>query len=57
MSEIIMQKITLEDVSLLSEIAKKTFYDTFTGTCTENDMQLFLDQYYNENILAEELKG
>ena len=57
MSEIIMQKITLEDVSLLSEIAKKTFYDTFTGTCTEYDMQLFLDQYYNEIILAAELKN
>ncbi len=55
MSEIIMQKITLEDVSLLSEIAKKTFYDTFTGTCAEDDMQLFLDRYYNENILTEEL--
>ncbi len=50
-----MRRITLKDVPALSFIAKKTFYDTFTGTCTEDDMADFLEKYYNENTLAEEV--
>lgn len=55
MQEIKMRRITLEDVPALSFIAKKTFYDTFTGTCTEDDMNHFLEQYYNETTLAKEV--
>jgi GNAT superfamily N-acetyltransferase len=55
MQEIKMRRITLEDVPALSFIAKKTFYDTFTGTCTEDDMVHFLEQYYNETSLANEV--
>ena len=47
----------MEDVPALSVMAKKTFYDTFTGTCTEDDMQHFLKKYYEEPILAEELNS
>lgn len=56
MVEITMRRITLEDVPALSFMAKKTFYDTFTGTCTEDDMNYFLEKYYNENVLANEVK-
>ncbi len=56
MVEITMRRITLEDVPALSFMAKKTFYDTFTGTCTEDDMNHFLQKYYNENVLASEVK-
>ncbi len=55
MQKIKMRRITLEDVSALSSIAKNTFYDTFTGTCTEDDMAHFLEQYYNESTLAKEV--
>ena len=55
MYEIIMRRITLKDVPALSFIAKKTFYDTFTGTCTEDDMNDFLEKFYNENTLANEV--
>ncbi|MFN0081266.1 MAG: N-acetyltransferase family protein [Ferruginibacter sp.] len=55
MQEIKMRRITLEDVPALSFIAKKTFYDTFTGTCSEDDMAHFLEQYYNEITLANEV--
>lgn len=50
-----IRRVTINDVSTLSEMARKTFYDTFTGTCTESDMELFLDQYYNEEQLSKEL--
>ena len=41
---------------LLCKIARQSFYDTFNGTCTEEDMQGFLDQYFNENKLGDEVK-
>ena len=50
-----MRRITSKDVPALSFIAKKTFYDTFTGTCTESDMNDFLEKFYSENILAKEV--
>ena len=55
MYEINMRRITLPDVPALSFIAKKTFYDTFTDTCTEDDMNDFLENYYNEDTLANEV--
>lgn len=57
MHKITMRRITLEDVPALSFLAKKTFYDTFTGTCTEDDMSDFLETFYNENTLAEEVSN
>lgn len=53
--EINIRRVTIDDVSALSVIARKTFYDTFTGTCTEADMQEFLDKFYSEERLGEEL--
>ncbi|MEO5889770.1 MAG: GNAT family N-acetyltransferase [Ferruginibacter sp.] len=35
------------DAEILSAISKQTFYDTFTGTCSEGDMQSFLEEYFN----------
>lgn len=55
MSEITMRRITLEDVPALSIMSKETFFDTFTGTCTEKDMQVFLEQYYNEAQLTKDI--
>jgi diamine N-acetyltransferase len=55
MNEIVLRRLSVEDVPALSILAKKTFYDSFTGTCTPADMDDFLDSYYNETILAEEI--
>ena len=57
MHQIKMRRITFKDVPALSFIAKKTFYDTFTGTCSEDDMSDFLERFYNENTLAEEVEN
>lgn len=56
MNEIILRRLTLKDVPALSVIAKKTFYDSFSGTCTPNDMDHFLELYYNESILAQQIE-
>ena len=53
--EIIIRRINIDDVAALSVLARQTFYDTFTGTCTVEDMQGFLDQYYSETQLGTEL--
>jgi diamine N-acetyltransferase len=55
MSEVTLRRLTLKDIPALSIIAKKTFYDSFSGTCTAADMDHFLELYYNENALATEM--
>lgn len=42
---------------LLSAIARQSFFDTFNGTCTEEDMQDFLEKYFNERTLGEEVSN
>lgn len=37
----------MNDAPVLAKISRQTFYDTFTGTCTEEDMQYFLEVYFN----------
>lgn len=54
--EINIRRINTSDVASLSALACKTFYDTFTGTCTEEDMQGFLDDNYSENELSKQLQ-
>ena len=53
--EVTIRRITIEDAEILSELSKTTFFDTFTGTCTEEDMQQFLQEYFNLNQVKKEL--
>src|SRR5688572_15810641 len=53
--QITTRRATMEDASLLSDISRRTFYDTFTGTCTETDMQSFLEDYFNIDQVKLEL--
>ncbi|HNF42315.1 MAG TPA: GNAT family N-acetyltransferase, partial [Ferruginibacter sp.] len=53
--EVTIRRINLKDVPVLATIAREVFYDTFTGTCTEEDMQGFLDDAFNEEKLAGEI--
>ncbi len=55
--EITIRRLKPADTAALSEISKKTFYDTFTGTCTQADMDLFLEDYFNEKVVAKELSN
>ncbi len=45
------------DVEVLSALSKRTFFDTFTGTCSPADMDAFLEEYYNMARLEAELQG
>jgi diamine N-acetyltransferase len=55
--QITIRRALLADAAALSEISKQTFYDTFTGTCTEADMQSFLENYFNLNQVQRELSN
>lgn len=45
----------LKDVLLLQTIGKKTFADTFSNTCTKEDMQGVLELLFNPEQIASEL--
>ncbi|MEO6232010.1 MAG: GNAT family N-acetyltransferase [Ferruginibacter sp.] len=55
MTEVTTRRAGIADAEALAEISRQTFYDTFTGTCTEEDMQSFLEQYFNPNQVIKEL--
>ncbi|MBL0056065.1 MAG: GNAT family N-acetyltransferase [Chitinophagaceae bacterium] len=55
-SGISLRKITVGDVPELCRIARQSFYDTFTGTCTEEDMRGFLDEYFTPERLRTEVE-
>jgi len=55
--EITIRRATLADADALSAIASRTFYDTFTSTCTKQDMQSFLVDYFNLKLLQAELSN
>jgi len=47
----------MNDAEVLSALSMQTFYDTFTGTCTEEDMQSFLESYFNLKQVQSELSN
>ena len=52
---IVLRRAAVEDATVLSAIAKETFYDTFHDTCTAADMEEFLEQYFNVPQMQKEL--
>ncbi len=55
MMDLKIRRVELKDAKILSELASKTFFDTFVGTCTEKDMDDFLEAYYNIDQVTSEL--
>ncbi len=51
-----IRRATIKDVNLLQELGRKTFDDTFGGTCTKADMQYVLDKYFNTEQCRRELQ-
>ena len=55
--DVSIRRVLLGDAPVLAALARQTFYDTFTGTCTEKDMQDFLEEYFNETQLGKEISN
>ena len=45
----------LNDITILQKIGRKTFDDTFSNTCTKEDMRGVLERYFNTAQCAFEL--
>jgi ribosomal protein S18 acetylase RimI-like enzyme len=56
-AQLVIRRCTVADAPALAALARRTFYDTFTGTCSETDMQDFLNSFYNEPRIAQELSN
>ena len=50
-------RATPDDAQLISELSAITFFDTFTGTCTDEDMRGFIEQYFNKEQVLSELQN
>jgi len=57
MEQITIRRATLADAVKLSAISIQTFYDTFIGTCTEEDMDSFLKDYFHLKQVQLELSN
>jgi diamine N-acetyltransferase len=55
--EVTIRRVKIDDAAILAMLSKKTFFDTFTGTCTPKDMDDFLEEYFNEAQVAKELSN
>ena len=56
MDELFIRRASVADAQLLSELSAVTFFDTFKGTCTEDDMQGFIRDYFNKEQVERELR-
>lgn len=52
-----IRRAVQQDAQLISTLSGITFFDTFTGTCTDDDMQGFIEQYFNINQVKNELEN
>lgn len=46
-----------DDAKVIAKLSAITFFDTFKGTCTDEDMQGFIEQHFNEKQIVAELKN
>jgi ribosomal protein S18 acetylase RimI-like enzyme len=57
MVNIVIRRITLDDIVPLQEIARQTFYETFSETNTEENMSKYLEDGFATQKLIEELNN
>ncbi len=55
MEDIVIRKVTLQDIGLLQEIGRKTFFETFAESNTEENMSKYLEEGFSIEKLTEEL--
>lgn len=54
--DLYIRRATENDASLLSEISTITFLDTFRGTCTDEDINGFVQTFFNSVQISDELR-
>ena len=51
-----IRRAVTDDAQLLSALSAVTFFDTFNGTCTDEDMQGFIETCFNPEQVYKELQ-
>ena len=51
-----IRRAVADDAKLIAELSAVTFFDTFKGTCTDDDMRGFIEGYFNEKQVFKELR-
>jgi ribosomal protein S18 acetylase RimI-like enzyme len=46
-----------DDIETVSRLSKVTFYETFKGTCTDDDMKYFLKNAFSDSNTLQDLKN
>src|SRR5688500_18782500 len=54
--QINIRRATLKDASLLSQLSTITFLDTFRGTCTDEEIENFVEDCFNTGKIYKELQ-
>ena len=54
--DIEIRRGTLNDAALLSQLSTTTFLDTFRGTCTDEEIEQFVQRYFNVEQTFKELQ-
>lgn len=52
-----IRRASQADAKILTEISALTFFDTFKDTCTKEDMDGFIEEYFNIDQLISELQN
>jgi ribosomal protein S18 acetylase RimI-like enzyme len=55
MENITIRRANTNDIELIATLGRSTFFNTFDGTCTKDDMQYFLNKYFNHDQVNSEL--
>lgn len=55
MESIIIQKVTPQEIDLLQQIGRQTFFETFSAGNTEENMSKYLEEGFSKEKLAAEL--
>lgn len=50
-----LRTLSVADIQPLKRLGEKTFFDTFVGTCSDEDMQRYLERNFNVAQLESEL--
>ncbi len=57
MERIDIEKVTADEIDQLQKIGRQTFYETFSGSNTEEDMQKYLDEGFSIEKLTTEINN
>lgn len=57
MEEIQVRKATIENLHIIQRIGRETFFETFSASNTEDDMNKYLEDSFNDNKMSAELNN